>query len=92
MNTHQPRTKTEAHEDALAGDLSQHYTVAEQLDLIVIKSPDNNNGREAVARHNDVSVFVYPSNLTLHAGTHVRVKVSEIGDTWLKAVAIAVFD
>lgn len=89
MSTHKPRTKQEAHEEALEGDLDEQYAVGEQHDLIVIESPRDNNGREAVARHNDVVVFVYPSGIDLHAGTCVRAKVSEIGDSHLKAVALA---
>jgi hypothetical protein len=73
MNTHKPRTKQEAHEQAKAGDLDEKYTVGEQLDLIVLESPSDNNGREAFARHDDVSVFIYPNRLNLTAGTKLRV-------------------
>jgi tRNA A37 methylthiotransferase MiaB len=89
MNTHKPRTKQEAHEQAKAGDLDEKYTVGEQLDLIVLESPSDNNGREAFARHDDVSVFIYPNRLNLTAGTKVRVKVSEKGNTHLKAIGLA---
>lgn len=89
MNTHKPRTKEEAHEEALTGDLDEQYTIGQQLDIIVLESPADNNGREAFARHDDVSVFIYPNNLTLTAGTHVRARVSEKGESHLKAVAIA---
>jgi len=90
MNVHKPRTKQEAHEEALTGDLEEQYTVGERLDLIVIDGPQDNNGREAYARHNDVAVFVYPSGLNLYSGTHVRARVSERGDNHLKAVGLAV--
>lgn len=90
MNVHKPQTKQEAHEEALKGDLKEQYTVGEQLDLVVLKSPKDNNGREAYARHDDVAVFIYPSSLHLHSGTHVRAKVSERGDNHLKVVGIAV--
>lgn len=92
MNTHKPRTKQEAHEEAQAGDLNEKYTFGEQLDLIVLESPSENNGREAYARHGDVSVFIYPTGLTLSSRTKVRVKVSDIGDTHLKAAAMARLD
>ncbi len=90
MNVHKPRTKQEAHEEALTGNLEEQYAVGEQLDLIVLESPQNNNGREAFARHDDVSVFVYPGGVNLHSGTHIRAKVSERGENHLKAVALAV--
>lgn len=90
MNIHKSRTKQEAHEEALTGNLDKQYTVGEQLDLVVLESPYDNNGREAYARHNDVSVFVYPNGLELHAGTHIRAKVSERGENHLKAIALAV--
>lgn len=90
MSTHKPQTKQEAHEEALTDNVYDQYTLGEQIDLVVIDSPDQNNGREAFARHNDVSVFIYPSGLNLHAGTHVRAKVSERGENHLKAVALAV--
>jgi len=64
--------------------------VGEQLDLIVLESPQDNNGREAYARYDDVAVFIHPSGLHLYSGTHVRVRVSERGDNHLKAVGIAV--
>ena len=89
MNTHKPRTKQEAHAEAQAGNLDEKYTVGEQLNLIVLESPRDNNGREAFARHDDVSIFIYPNRLTLNVGTKVRVRVSEIGDTRLKTVALA---
>jgi tRNA A37 methylthiotransferase MiaB len=92
MNVHKPRTKQEAHEEALTGDLEEQYTVGEQLDLIIHESPQDNNGREAYARHNDVSVFVYPNGLDLYPGTHVRARVSERGDNHLKAVSLAVLE
>ena len=92
MNTHKPRTKQEAHEEARTGNLNEQYTVGQQLDLIVLESPQDNNGREAFARHNDVSIFVYPNGLALHASTHIQVKISEIGDNHLKAVALAVLE
>jgi hypothetical protein len=88
MNTHKPRTKEEAHEEALTGDLDEQYTVGEQLDLVIMESPSDNNGREAFARHRDVSVFIYPNGLNLHAGVHIRAKISEKGDNHLKAVAM----
>ncbi len=90
MNVHKPQTKQEAHEEALTGDLKKQYTVGEQLDLIVLKSPQENNGREAYARHDDVAVFIYPCGLHLYSGTHVRARVSERGDNHLKAASIAV--
>lgn len=90
MNVHKPRTKQEAHEEALTGDLEEQYTVGQQLDLIVHKSPQDNNGREAYTRTNDIAVFIYPEGLDLHTGTHVRASVSELGDNHLKAVALAV--
>lgn len=89
MNTHKPRTKEEAHKEALAGDLEAKYSVGDHLDLVVIESPRDNNGREAFARHNDVSVFVYPTGLTLNARTRVRVKVSEVQENCIKSVAVA---
>lgn len=89
MSVHNPRTKAEAHEEALAGDLGEKYTVGDRLDLIIIDSPAENNGREAFARHNDVSVFIYPNGVQLHTNTHVRARVSEIGKNHLKAVALA---
>jgi tRNA A37 methylthiotransferase MiaB len=92
MNVHKPQTKQEAHEEALTGNLEAQYTVGEQLDLIVLESPQDNNGREAYARDNDVSVFIYPDRLDLYTGTHVRARVSEVGDNHLKAVALAVLD
>ncbi|WP_435180475.1 hypothetical protein [Halorussus sp. AFM4] len=89
MNTHYPCTKEEAHEEALENDLNERYTIGESLNLIILESPGENNGREAFARHNDVSVFIYPNGLSLHAGTKVRVKISEKGDNHLKAIALA---
>ncbi|EJN57756.1 hypothetical protein HSB1_39040 [Halogranum salarium B-1] len=37
-----------------------------------------------------MSTFIYPNGLQLHAGSHVRVKVSETGENHLKAVALAI--
>lgn len=90
MNIHKPRTKQEAHEEALTGNLANQYTIGQQFDLVVLESPEDNNGREAYGRHNDVAVFVYPRDLDLHAGSHIRVRVSEVGESHLKAVALAV--
>lgn len=90
MNVHKPQTKQEAHEEALTGNLKKRYTVADQLDLVVLESPQDNNGREAYARDNDLSVFIYPGRLNLYTGTHVRARVSEVGENHLKAVGLAV--
>ena len=74
----------------LALGREEQYTVDEDLDLIVLGSPQDNNGREAYARYNDVAVFVYPSGLDPFLGTHVCASVSERGDKHLKAVGLAV--
>lgn len=92
MNTHKPRTKEEAHTEALAGNLDEQYTIGDQLDLIILQSPSENNDREAYARHKDVAVFIYPNGLNLHAGTHIIARISEKGDNHVKAVAIASLD
>lgn len=92
MSTHKPRTKTEAHEEALDQELREQYTHGQQVELIIIKSPEQNNGREAFARHNDVSVFVYPGRSHLTANTHIKARISEIGERHLKAVTLAILD
>lgn len=89
MNTHKLRTKQEAHEEALSENLDRQFTIGEQLDLIILQNAQENNGREAFARYKDICVFVYPDRISLHSGSQVRVKISEIGENHLKAVAIA---
>jgi hypothetical protein len=92
MSTHKPRTKAEAHEEATNQDLRDQYTCGQQIDLVIIDSPEQNNGREAFARHDDVSVFIYPGRSNLTAGTHIKARVSEIGERHLKAVTLFVLD
>ena len=92
MSSHKPRTKTEAHEEALDQKLREQYTLGQQVELIVIKGPEQNNGREAFARHNDVSVFVYPGRSHLTVNTHIKAQISEIGERHLKAVTLAVLN
>lgn len=92
MSTHKHRTKAEAHEEATNQDLRDQYSRGQQIDLIIIDSPEQNNGREAFARHDDISVFVYPGRNSLTANTHIKARVSEIGENHLKAVTLAVLD
>jgi|APHM01.1.fsa_nt_gi hypothetical protein len=92
MRSHTPRTKEEAHNEALAHELNKQYTIAQNIELIIIESPSENNGRDAFARHDDVAVFVRSRGLNLYTGTHVTARVSEIANNHLKAVAVAVLD
>lgn len=94
MSTHYRRTRDEAHREAKGRDATERYQPGEQIEVVIDTSPENNNGREAVAhvgRHNLV-VFVHPGRTTLYEGAYVQVKFSEVQPDFARAVAQYVID
>jgi predicted RNA-binding protein with TRAM domain len=81
------RNKTEAHRRRKQMDPSDILSVGEQRDVVVA---DRYNGTP-VADIREIVTFL-EFGISVHVGDTVRLKITDLGDSWAKAIVLARLD
>lgn len=77
-----------AHQRALQQDARDQYAVGEDLEVVLEETPDQNNGREGVARKDGLVVFVYPGETPVELGAHLQIRLTHVDENYVRGVAI----
>ena len=85
--------KRNAHERAKARDVSEYFTIGEQIDAVIREPASTKAGDEALAKVSkkearDVRVFVRSDGRRLHRGDYIKCRVDQVGHSHLKAVLL----
>lgn len=81
-----------AHQSAQSHPPKTQYSLGQTVQLVIHKSATDNNGYEAVARLDGIYCFVQDEPQRLSAGDRIQARISELGDTYLKAVPLLIID
>lgn len=81
------RNKTEAHRRRKQQDASDILSVGETRDVVVV----DQYGGTPVADIREIVTFL-EFGISVHVGDTVRVKITDVGDSWAKAVVLARLD
>lgn len=81
-----------AHKSAQSHSPDAQYSLGQTIQLVIHKSAADNNGYEAVGRINGIYCFLQDESHHLTVGDRIQARISELGDTYLKAVPLLIID